>query len=146
MKIEAQGKVDDSGQVRIYNRHIFDSMLFNHLRGKDIDIVIKRAKKYRSGNQNRYYWGVVIPVIQQGLFDTQGECLTAEEVHEFCKSNFNYKEIVNEGTGEVVRMPMKTADLSTIDFELYLDMIRTFSDEFFGVIIPLPNEQSEINY
>ena len=85
-------------------------------------------------------------MIQQGLFDTQGEWLTAEEVHEFCKSNFNYKEIVNENTGEVVRMPMKTADLSTIDFELYLDMIRTFSDEFFGVIIPLPNEQSEINY
>ena len=55
MKIEAQGKVDDSGQVRIYNRHIFDSMLFNHFRGKDIDIVIKRSKKYRSGNSRSFY-------------------------------------------------------------------------------------------
>jgi len=34
--------------------------------GKTIVITIDRAKKTRSNNQNRFYWGVVIPIIQQG--------------------------------------------------------------------------------
>ena len=145
MKLEALGKVDRNGIMRIHNRHIFDSMLLNHFKDKDVEVVVKTAKKNRSNNQNRYYWGVVIPIVQQGIFDTQGDWMTAEQTHQFLKTNFNYSEKVNEKTGEVLRFTNLTSYLSTIDFEIYMDKIRAFSDEYFGVIIPMPNEQTTIN-
>lgn len=54
--------------------------------------------------------------------------------------------MVNETTGEVVKLPMSTTELSTIEFEEYLDRIRIFADEFLNIIIDLPNEQSQLNY
>lgn len=66
---------------------------------------------------------MVIPIIQQGLFDVQGEWLSVDDVHAFLKQNFNYKE-----------------------FEEYLDRCRAFADEFLNIIIPMPNEQVKIGY
>jgi len=144
MKLEFTGKVS-GGILTVYNRKIFDGLIMG-LEGKDVDIVISRKRKKRSSNQNRYYHGVIIPAIQLGMMETQGEWLSASEVHEFLKSNFNYKEVVIGSTGEIVRIPLTTTDKSTLEFEEFLDKIRTFSDTFLNVIIPLPNEQSTINY
>lgn len=89
---------------------------------------------------------MVIPIIQQGLFDVQGEWLSVDDVHAFLKQNFNYKELVNKRTGEVVAVAKTTADLATIEFEEYLDRCRAFADEFLNIIIPMPNEQVKIGY
>ena len=40
--------------------------------GKEIIITIDKAKKTRSNNQNNFYWGVCIPLIQSGLKDATG--------------------------------------------------------------------------
>lgn len=145
MKIEATGNVNENGILYVYNRKVFDSLLHN-LKGKEVNIIISKKSKKRSSPQNRYYFGCVIPCIQQGLFETQGYWLTVDATHEFLKGSFNYKELVNETTGEVVKLPMSTTELSTIEFEEYLDRIRIFSDEFLNIIIDLPNEQSQLNY
>ena len=107
---------------------------------------LHKAKTKRSLNQNKYYWGVIIPCIQNGLFETQGEWLTHDATHEFLKSNFNYKELVNESSGEIIKLPKSTTESDTFDFEEYLDKCRLFADEFLNIIIPMPNEQTEINY
>ena len=145
MKIEALGKINKNGDLIIHNRKAFAELLLN-LRNKDVEIIISKRRKKRSGNQNRYYWGVLIPCIQQGLFDTQGEWLNTEEVHAFLKVHFNFKEITNTSTGEMVKLGKTTTELTTIEFEEYQDKCRQFADEFLNVIIPLPNTQSEINY
>lgn len=144
MKIQHFGHVDN-GILKIHYRAVFDSLLSN-FNGKDVEVIVQRKRKKRSNNQNRYYWGVIIPCIQQGLFDTQGEWLNNEQVHEFLKQNFNYKEIVNQNNGEMIKLGLTTTDKTTIEFEEYQDKCRQFADEFLNIIIPLPNEQSEINY
>lgn len=142
MKIEFFGKVDD-GRLHIYNRNAFVSLLKN-FDGKEIKITIERKKKTRSNPQNRYYWGCIIPAIQQGLFETQGEWISIDEVHEFLKQNFNYKELVNDKTGEILRLGITTTDKSTLEFEEYMDKCRQFADEYLNIIIPLPNEQANL--
>lgn len=142
MRLEFTGTVN-GGALKLHNKSVFDSLIcqFN---GKDVNIVIEKQKRKRSSPQNRYYHGVVIPAIQYGLMETQGEWMNKKEVHEFLKSNFNYKELVNKESGEVVKVPITTATLSTIEFEEYIDRIRIFADTFLNLIIPLPNEQANI--
>lgn len=114
------------------------------LAGKEVILTIERKRNKRSNPQNRYYWSCIIPIIRQGMYDTQGEVFTPEEAHEFLKVNFNSRQLVNENGGDVLSLPVSTTRLSTIEFEEYLDRVRTFADAFFNVKIPLPNEQSEI--
>ena len=142
MKLEFTGSVKDN-KLHIYHRAVFDSLICK-LNSKEVEIIIQQKRKKRSGQQNRYYFGVIIPVIQQGLFDTQGEWLNTDDVHEFLKANFNYKELVNKDTGEVIKVPKTTTESTTIEFEEYLDIVRQFADEFLNIIIPLPNEQSNL--
>jgi len=145
LKIEATGNVKEDGNLYIYNRKIFDSQL-HYLIGKEVEITITRKRKKRSSLQNRYYFGAVIPCIQQGLLETQGYQLTVDATHEFLKGSFHYKELVNENTGEVIKLPMSTTELTTTEFGEYLDKIIIFADEFLNIIIPPPGEQSKINY
>lgn len=113
-------------------------------KGKDVIITIDRLKKKRSNPQNRYYWGLILPLVRDGLYDLNGELQSIQEVHEFLKFNFNYKEIVNEESGEVYRQSRSSADNSTIEMEEYHDRIRKFASEFLNVEIPLPNEDLTI--
>ena len=111
---------------------------------KDVLLTIQPLKRTRSNQQNRYYWGVIIPLVQSGLEDVTGEMRSKNEVHEFLKFNFNYKEIVNQSTGEVYREPKTTTTNSTTDMEVYHEEIRRFAHEFLSVEIPLPNEDLEL--
>jgi len=143
-KIEQSGKVNENGVLTIHHRSIFNALLY-HFKNSEVDIVITKKRKTRSYQQNRYYWGVLIPCIQNGLFETQGEWLTKDATHEFLKSNFNYKELVSDNTGEVIKLPISTTETTTLEFEEYQDKCRIFADEFLNIIIPLPNEQATID-
>jgi len=143
MKLEATGIVSD-GILKIHHRKVFDAMLL-HFNNKEVCIEVFKKKKRRSTPQNKYYWGVIIPCIQNGFFETQGEWLNINNTHEFLKSNFNYKELTNKDTGEVLKLGLTTTTKTTIEFEEYLDKCRAFANEFLNIKIPLPNEQSIID-
>ncbi len=107
-------------------------------------VTIKHANK-RSLQQNRYYFGVVVNMVQDGLTDL-GHDISQEEVHEWLKSKFNYTEIVNESTGEYERIPRSTTALSKLDFCEYIEKIQRFASEFLNIVIPNPGEQVLIDY
>ena len=109
--------------------------------GKFIEITIKRKQKRRSIPENRYYFGVVIQIWKDLIYDEWGETWSSEQMHEFLKSHCNFKEVVNQNTGEIIKIPLSTADLKTIEFEEYLEKCRRLAYDFFNVQIPLPNEQ-----
>ena len=109
--------------------------------GKFIEITIKRIHKRRSIPQNSYYFGVVIQIWKELIYYEWGEAWSSEQTHEFLKSHCNFKEIVNQNTGEIIKIPLSTADLKTIEFEEYLEKCRRLAFDFFNVQIPLPNEQ-----
>jgi hypothetical protein len=99
----------------------------------------------RSNQQNRYYFGLVVPLIQNGIKDLGTE-LTKEETHEFLKSQFNLSEIVNHDTGETVSIPLSTTRLNKEQFGEYIEKIQRFAAEFLSIEIPDPGIQSTIEY
>ena len=108
--------------------------------GQNVVISIQKQKKTRSNNQNAYYHGVVIPIMQQCLKDA-GYLMTNESIHEMLKLRFLKESIlVNEDTGEYLERIKSTTELSTTDFMEYIMEIQKFAVEYFNTEIPSPNE------
>ena len=89
-------------------------------------------KKKRSNNQNRFYRGIVIPLIADHTGYAQ------DEVHEILKFAFliQYKKVGNKELSYVG----STADLNTVQFEEYIVKIREWAWNTLQVQIPNPNE------
>ena len=127
-----------NGTLRLTNHDIFKAEL-ERLEGKDIEVTVKKAFKKRSLSQNNYYWGVVIPMIQQGLKEYWGEVVNTDDTHNMLKVHFS-STIKVSSKGSVVRIPTGTSDLSTEEFNQYFEKCIEFGLEMFGIRIPLPNE------
>lgn len=98
----------------------------------------------RSTQQNRYYWGLVIPMVAEA-FKELGHELSHEETHEFLKSKFNAKEVVNKDTGEVLNLPLSTTRLTKMEFSEYIEQIQRFGAMFLNINIPDPGQQMQID-
>lgn len=107
-----------------------------------IKIKIEQFGGNRSHPQNAYYWGVVIEEFQAGYHDTTGEAISNADTHELLKHECNYKEVINQSTGAILRHGISTANLSTGEFTEYLERCRAFIKEYFNRNVPEPNEQT----
>jgi len=113
--------------------------------GKQIVIKIEKAKKKRSTQQNRFYYGVIIPIVQNCLKEA-GHIMTNESTHDLIKLKFLKEALfVNEETGEVIERIKSTTELSTSQFMDLLEEINNFTFEYFGVSLPSPNEDLTLN-
>lgn len=113
--------------------------LFNELKDGKWLLEIAQYNK-RSDSQNRYYFGIVVPLVQEGIKHL-GHQLTKEETHDFLKSRFHSQEIVNEDTGEVIHIPRSTTIMNKERFSEYIGEIQRFSAEFLNIVIPDPGQQ-----
>lgn len=102
------------------------------LKGKNL-VKIEKYKKQRTTPQNSYYWGVVLKYIS----DETG--FSVEEMHEVLKFKFLQKSKVTKG-GQLETYIQSTSELTTEEFEEFLDKVRLWSINFLGLNIPLPNE------
>ena len=105
-------------------------------------VSVKKLYRNRSTHQNAYYWGVVILMFVEGVKDTWGEDIDKETAHYILREKCNATEHYIESTGELVRIAKETHTLTTVEFEEYLDRCRKLMFEYFGVEVPLPNEQT----
>lgn len=106
--------------------------------GKEIEVTIQRKKKHRSDQQNRFYWAVVVPMVQAGIKDL-GDIVTTEQAHEFLKMRYLKKQRIDEQTGEVIYEYAKsTSALTTVEFMEYISHCQQFAAEYLGVTIPDP--------
>jgi len=111
----------------------------------DYVLTIEKKSKKRSLSQNAYYWGVVVPIVKQGLKDV-GYRMTTETTHDYLKTNFNIIEIANEINGEIISFIGSTTEMSTSQMMDYFAKITEWAAEFLGVQIPEPNEQLKITF
>lgn len=142
MKIQVHTKIE-GGKVQRNKKAIREALA--HFEGKEITVTVERKKKTRSDAQNKYYWSTVVTFWRQLIQEEHGEYLTQSEVHEFLKVNFNPVELANENTGEILRIGKSTTQNSTIEMEEFMERCRRGALEFFGAVIPLPNEQIELS-
>lgn len=94
---------------------------------------IDKEKKIRSPLQNRYYWGVFLPHLTETGY-------TVEELHELFKKMFLSKQKRLSKFGRRgIQVTRSTTELSTVEFEEYIDKIRAFALDY-GYVMPYPNE------
>ena len=102
---------------------------------------IKKIQKQRTNEQNAYLWGCVYPMVKEGmLYAGWEDILDEEDAHEFCKSKFGNRKIVNRDTGEVENIPHSTSKMDTVEFSTYINSIRDWSSEYLNINIPDPNK------
>lgn len=134
-KVTAIGHIQD-GILKISNRRFFDADLKTMSDG-DVAVTIERKSRKRSNQQNRYYFGVIVPLCKRG-FNDLGHELNDEDTHTFLKSKFNPKDVLFEDTREVFTFGGSTTEMDTVDFMLYVEKIQQFAAEILNVIIPDP--------
>jgi len=93
--------------------------------------LVTKVKVNRTNLQNKYLWGCVYDLISEHTG------YTPEEVHEWCKLEFNSK-IINIGKDEI-KIGLSTASLKTDGFSRYVEKIRQWAAKQ-GVNIPDPEE------
>lgn len=135
--IKASGHITH-GKLHLYARQHFIEAL-RELDGQDVEVTVKRSRT-RSTQQNRYYWGGVIPVVAAGLREL-GVRMTAEQTHDLLKYKFLKIEYVTDD-GEVIQSLGSTKHLDTAAFNHFIEQIQQWAAEYLGIAIPDPNEQT----
>ena len=100
------------------------------------EVVLKIQGQTRSQKLNRVYWMYLTM-----LEDITGYSRT--ELHEEFKRKFNARTVsdIDPATGEIIDVAessASTTDLDNPQMVAYIEDIRRFSAEFFGVVLPDP--------
>ena len=121
------GKVTDDGTFQPFNSLGLREHVAS-LAGKFVEVIIRPERKQRSGEQNRYYHGVVVKILAE-------HCgYTPAEMHDALRVKF-----LSEQSGELLKV-RSTTDLTTKEFEEYAEQIRVWASAELGCFVPLPNE------
>ncbi len=86
--------------------------------GEEVSLLITNKKPKRTEQQNRYYWGVYLPLIANSTGERD-----IDRLHELFKGEFLTEAIV-EVLGKKVRMKKSTTDLSISEFCEYIMAIE----------------------
>jgi hypothetical protein len=112
------------------------------LDGKRVVISIEEAKRKRSSQQNRYYWGCVVKLITDAFRDA-GNMVNSEDTHDFLKAHVGkLSQVFVTAEGEVLRGPGSTAKLTTTEFSNYIEAVRAWAADMLDLKIPSPDEAS----
>lgn len=96
----------------------------------------EQKRKRRSNNQNRYFWGQVVPIIANYTGYTDDE--TADLLKTmFLRDKFMVK--TKDGLREMV-VVKGSSTLSTAEFEAFMSKIRSWASVNLGLVVPEPNE------
>ena len=127
--VQFDGEIKDKKLV-IFNNDKYSQYLRSTFEeGDNVTVIIKKKRRNRSLNQNKYYWGVVIPI----LGDELG--YSPDEMHEALK----FKFLRNGGNDDLPKVT-PSSSLNTKEFEDLMVQIRTWSATELHVNIPQPNE------
>jgi len=141
MKLEAFAIKSPSG-FKITARKTLEDEL-NSLADGNYTVTVDKRKKRRSLMQNSYYW-LLIGMIRDRLRDL-GHDVDSDLTHEMLKGRLLYTEMLDETTGELIKIPRSTKNLGTSEFMDYIEDVKRFSAEVLDLVLPDANQQLEID-
>lgn len=110
----------------------------NFKEGDKLTIVVKKYRRIRStgaegekGNQNGWYWGVVLPIISEWSGHT------TDELDLIYKALYAPKKRYTMPSGKEVIIAKGGSEMDTLEFTKYVERIRADVGES-GVVIPDP--------
>ena len=111
-------EVDGKKKLRISSPDWYQTQINKFKTGEKVSIYISSRKPKRSEAQNRYYWGVYLPLIANETGERD-----LDRLHILFKGKFLTTGIVYV-LGEKVRITKSTASLSKNDFSEYIMAIE----------------------
>ncbi len=133
------------GALFIKNRELYLQELSTLQEDKEYTIVIRVKRKPRSNGQNRYYRGIVLPLVFRGLKDAGFNIQTKEQAHDIIKAEL-LRTIIENNSGEGIASVKNTSDLSTSEFKDFIEHLQIWASEYLNVYIPSPNEKLDIEF
>jgi hypothetical protein len=118
--------------------------LMRELNDCQVEVCIRKKRNYTSGPQRNYYFGVVIAMLvlemrARGVNGPHGGPITDQQVHEMLAARFLREAVlINPETGEYMEVVKSTAKLTTGEMTEYIEAIRAWGMEVFGLNIPDP--------
>ncbi|MCK4328748.1 hypothetical protein KAX02_02790 [candidate division WOR-3 bacterium] len=110
--------------------------IYTFKNGTKLDVIIRKTKTKRSNLQNRYYWGVVIPILANYFGHDN-----AEDIHGDLKLKFNP---IQSKINPEQKIGGSTTKLSTIEFfsadDSYIERIVRWAAMEHSVYIPPPRK------
>lgn len=120
--------VDDYGGLHLKNDDIFRRYLVSL--GGDVEVVVRKKTNNanRSNQENKYYWGVVLPIVADYMGDN------VEAAHNALRMIF-----LNDNSKKIDTIK-STSTLTVTEFEEYMSKIRIYMSMEHDVYIPKPCE------
>lgn len=115
-----------------------ESVILSFPKGKRLVITVsdKTRRTDRQNNLLHLYFGIIGKELGY----------SKDEVKEILKFKFLKREKVLEQTGEVVTYIGETSKLTKEEFSEFIEHIIEWCGTNFGITLPLPGDQAEINY
>jgi hypothetical protein len=100
-----------------------------------------KSIKKRSNNQNRYYWGQVIPLVKDGLRAAgYNEVKSKDDAHEVIKALFLKRPIKSDKNDDEIIISGSTATLTTLKFMELIADIQQWAASYLNITIPDPGQ------
>lgn len=138
MKLSFYGKVDDDGVLTLRNRKQLKEDL-KELKGVNVTVTIVKTKKNRSLEQNKWLWACITLLCEHTGY-------SKDEMLAIVKYKFLKATKADEKTGEVFEYLKGTSELTTTEFSVFMDDLIKWSADSLQVVLPIPNEQMQMNY
>ena len=120
--------------------------LFSIFDEKDrLKITVQKVYRQRSCQQNKFFHGPVLSSVQDAVLSEWGENISLEQAKTLVKEYCHFKEVLNEKTGEFLKILLPTAELTTIEFEELNERVRRWLWDSFNYKLPEPNENFAMN-
>lgn len=128
------------GVLTFKSPDLFKEFLLTLKHNWPYELIVRPIIKKRTDRQNRYYFGVVLPMITEEIAGSQ-VAAEKEEVHRLLARHFL-------GTSEDIEGPFiggiaflktpSTTSLNTVEFTEYIEAVRKWAAEFLNLDIPDP--------
>lgn len=130
-----RGTVDERGRVVFDDRQRWTTWL-RSLAGKRVEIIARKHVQHRSSQQNRWYFGVIVPMVADVLRHATGnQAIRGQQAHEFLKSVF--LGTIPSPFGPI---PRSTRVLTVEEFSTYCTAIQSHAATEWQTTIPGPGE------
>lgn len=108
------------------------------------EIKCKPVRLTRSSQANRYWHGVVVRSFRE-FMATQGQHFTHDQCHAYLRDRFIERPpLIDPNTGEVIDyMPASSARLDSTEFFNFVESVRFWMEDQFGVVVPDPPARPE---
>lgn len=115
-----------------------------------VTVTVKRERAAKSQLQMGYYRGLILPMIVEEMCGTADDPDQTRQAHLRLKAMFltpMVVEWVNTETGEQMHRELvpSLADLNSKEMTDFVDRVRQWALDFFGLVIPEPDKDWKFN-